>query len=48
MRKEKKMERWKELRGKKILIYGVGKIAAGLIEELSDFKIVGILDRVHF
>ena len=46
--KREKMERWKELRGKKILIYGVGKIAAGLIEELSDFKIVGILDRVHF
>ena len=42
------MEKFEELRGKKILIYGVGKVAARLIETLSEFNIVGIIDRVHF
>lgn len=40
------MERFKHIKGKKILIYGTGKIAASLIKSMSDFTIIGVIDRV--
>ena len=41
-------ERFKKFKEKKILIYGTGKTAVGLIEALRDFHIVGVIDRVRF
>lgn len=42
------MGRFEELKGKKILILGTGKIAERVLEELNGFDVVGILDRNLF
>ena len=41
-------EQFQDLKGKKILIYGTGVIAKRIIDNLSDFNFVGIIDRLHF
>lgn len=40
--------RFKELKNKKILIYGTGIISQKLLEILSDFNIVGIMDKIQY
>ena len=42
------MGRFEELKGKKILIFGTGKIAERVLEELNGFDVVGIIDRNLF
>ena len=41
------MNKFQQFKEKKILIYGTGKIAARLIESLSGFHIIGVIDRVY-
>lgn len=38
----------KNLKAKKILIYGTGKIAEKLIKTLKEYQIVGVIDRIQF
>lgn len=41
-------KRFEQLRHKKILIYGTGKIAENLLAALEEFHIVGIIDKSRF
>lgn len=47
-RMEYLQQNFQRFKNKKILIYGTGKIAERLITALSEFSIVGIIDRIHF
>lgn len=40
-------DRFRNLKQKKILIYGTGAVASRLVDALADFNIVGVLDRVY-
>lgn len=42
------IQKFQHLEGKKILIYGTGIIAKRLIRSLSGFRLIGVIDRVHF
>ena len=41
------MGRFDELKGKKILVYGTGRVAECVLDELKEFEVVGIIDRIR-
>ena len=41
------MGRFDELKGKKILVYGTGRVAESVLDELRGFEGVGIIDRIR-
>jgi hypothetical protein len=41
------MGRFDKLKGKKILVYGTGRVAESVLDELKGFEVVGIIDRIR-